>query len=254
MSAALTAALQPPVTLPRAIGMAGVVAAAVLVGAATRWGGERPADARAVVWLQPVQPPPAPAAVAPPPPAPVTERRPPSPPVSPPKSEERVEPRPKPLRPPRTEPGESARPVVVQSPGADTETSREAVDTAATTPSAKSEKDAAAAAPSVPPASADASVSKGPVDATVACAHRVRPKMPEETDEDVPGVEVVVVAEATLKDGRVTDVRILSGPRRYHLAARQAMLQYSQCQARPGQAILQEFRFTRNGPQEVPKL
>lgn len=246
MTASLTAALRPPVTLPRAIVLAGVLAAVVLFGASARWSVDRAVEERAVVWLQP-SPPPAPVKTAPP--APATERPASPPPVDPPKSDAPEEPRPKPPRASRAESVEPIKPFVIHPTEADVaESPHESPDAGRTAPAARAAPEAAPAGPPAKAVDADPGVARGPIDATVACAHRVRPKMPEETDEDVPGVDVVVLAEASLQDGRVTEVRILNGPRRYHRAVRQAMLQYSGCQARPGQAILQEFRFNRNDP------
>ena len=57
------------------------------------------------------------------------------------------------------------------------------------------------------------------------------------------GTEGIVKAEATIKDGVVTEVSILSGPRVFHAAVRAAMMQYK-CVSGAGETkAIQEFAF-----------
>ena len=59
----------------------------------------------------------------------------------------------------------------------------------------------------------------------------------------VHGPEGVVKAQALIRDGSVREVTILSGPRIFHAAVRNAMLQYK-CVSEPGDVLApQEFVF-----------
>ena len=78
----------------------------------------------------------------------------------------------------------------------------------------------------------------------VACPTQVKPEIPRQALRD--GTSGVVKAQATIRDGRVISVDILSGPRVFHGAVRQAMLQY-QCVSSGGDIIAtQEFAFKLN--------
>lgn len=78
-------------------------------------------------------------------------------------------------------------------------------------------------------------------DISVACAAQVKPEMPRKALQE--GVEGVVKAQALIRDGGVREVTILSGPRIFHSAVREAMLQYK-CASHPGDVIApQEFVF-----------
>lgn len=75
----------------------------------------------------------------------------------------------------------------------------------------------------------------------VACPTQVRPEMPRAAIKD--GTEGIVKAQAVIRDGAVRDVTILSGPRVFHSAVRNAMLQY-RCVSGSGDIIAtQEFVF-----------
>ncbi len=75
----------------------------------------------------------------------------------------------------------------------------------------------------------------------VACPTQVAPEMPRKALQD--GTEGVVKAQALIKDGIVKDVTILSGPRVFHAAVRNAMLQYK-CTHDAGEVLAtQEFNF-----------
>lgn len=95
-------------------------------------------------------------------------------------------------------------------------------------------------APPAPPAPAPA---KAPpkTDMAIACPTQVTPDMPRRALQD--GASGVVVAQALIRDGAVKEVTILSGPRVFHAAVRNAMLQYK-CTAEPGDVLAkQEFSF-----------
>lgn len=78
-------------------------------------------------------------------------------------------------------------------------------------------------------------------DIRVACPTQVQPEMPRKAIQE--GAEGVVKAEVTIRDGAVRDVQILSGPRVFHAAVRNAMMQYK-CQAGSGEVkATQEFVF-----------
>jgi protein TonB len=75
----------------------------------------------------------------------------------------------------------------------------------------------------------------------VVCPTQVKPEMPRRASQD--GAEGVVRAQATISNGVVRDVTILSGPRVFHGAVRTAMLQYK-CSAGSGDVLAtQEFVF-----------
>lgn len=79
------------------------------------------------------------------------------------------------------------------------------------------------------------------VDIAMACATQVKPEMPRKALQE--GAEGVVQAQALIRDGAVKEVTILSGPRVFHSAVREAMLQYK-CANQPGEVLApQEFVF-----------
>ena len=78
-------------------------------------------------------------------------------------------------------------------------------------------------------------------DIRVACPTQVAPEMPRKAIQE--GAEGVVRAEVIIRDGSVKDVQILSGPRVFHSAVRNAMMQYK-CIAGSGEVkATQEFVF-----------
>jgi protein TonB len=97
-------------------------------------------------------------------------------------------------------------------------------------------------APPPPPAPPPAPTPKpNRSDIGVACPTQVPPEMPRKALQD--GTEGVVRAQARIKDGVVKEVTILSGPRVFHAAVRDAMLQYK-CTQDPVEVIaVQEFNF-----------
>jgi periplasmic protein TonB len=75
----------------------------------------------------------------------------------------------------------------------------------------------------------------------VACPNMVPPEMPVQAIRK--GIEGVVVAEATIRDGRVVNVEFRSGNSVFHSAIRTAMSQYK-CISSGGDMIAtQEFSF-----------
>ena len=75
----------------------------------------------------------------------------------------------------------------------------------------------------------------------VACPTQVKPEIPRAAAKD--RIEGVVVARALIRDGAVREVTILSGPRAYHSAVREAMMQYK-CISDSGEvSATQEFAF-----------
>jgi protein TonB len=92
-------------------------------------------------------------------------------------------------------------------------------------------------APPPPPAPAPV----GRQEMGVACPTQVKPEMPRQAIKE--GTEGVVKAQATIRDGAVREVSILSGPRVFHNAVRGAMMQY-RCITGAGDIIAtQEFVF-----------
>ena len=78
-------------------------------------------------------------------------------------------------------------------------------------------------------------------DISLVCPTQVPPEMPRRALLD--GVEGVVRAQATIQDGVVREVNILSGPRVFYSAVRSAMLQYK-CEREANVVVAtQEFNF-----------
>jgi protein TonB len=94
-------------------------------------------------------------------------------------------------------------------------------------------------APPPPPAAPPAP--SGRQSMGVACPTQVKPEIPRAALRD--GTSGVVKAQATIRDGHVVNVEILSGPRVFHNAVRDAMMQYK-CISGSGDMIAtQEFSF-----------
>lgn len=92
-----------------------------------------------------------------------------------------------------------------------------------------------------PPPPAPPAAPTGRQEMGVACPTQVKPEMPRQAIRD--GIEGVVKAQATIRNGKVVDVQILSGPRVFHSSVRNAMMQY-QCISGAGDIIAtQEFGF-----------
>ena len=78
-------------------------------------------------------------------------------------------------------------------------------------------------------------------DMSIACPTQVSPETPRRAQQE--GTSGVVRAQALIRDGVVKEVTILSGPRVYHTAVRNAMLQYK-CITQGGDVLAsQEFVF-----------
>ena len=92
-----------------------------------------------------------------------------------------------------------------------------------------------------PPPPAPPKPATGRAEMGVACPEQVKPQIPRKALQE--GINGVVKAQALIRDGTVREVTILSGPRIYHSAVRDAMLQYK-CVSGPGDVIAtQEFAF-----------
>ncbi len=79
-------------------------------------------------------------------------------------------------------------------------------------------------------------------DIAVACPTQVAPEMPRKALSD--GIQGVVRAQALISGGQVRSVEILSGPRVFHAAVRQAMMQYKCTNDGSGDVLAtQEFNF-----------
>lgn len=73
------------------------------------------------------------------------------------------------------------------------------------------------------------------------CPTQVAPEMPRRALKE--GIEGVVRAQIHVKGNRVVDITILSGPRIFHAAVREAMLQY-RCMSEGGEvSATQDFNF-----------
>ncbi|MDB5871265.1 MAG: hypothetical protein JWQ07_707 [Ramlibacter sp.] len=97
-------------------------------------------------------------------------------------------------------------------------------------------------APPPPPAAPPAP--SGRQEMGVACPSQTKPEMPRQALRD--GTTGVVRAQALIRDGRVVSVDIQSGPRVFHSAVREAMMQY-RCVTSGGDIIAtQEFSFKVN--------
>jgi periplasmic protein TonB len=95
--------------------------------------------------------------------------------------------------------------------------------------------------PAAPPAPPPAPALPAKADIALACPNQVRPDVPAKAVDE--GIEGTVKAEARIRNGKVTDVRILSGPRVFHAAVRNAMLAY-QCSGGEGEIVAtQDFTF-----------
>jgi protein TonB len=98
-------------------------------------------------------------------------------------------------------------------------------------------------APPAPAAAAPAPVAAGPKRASigVACPTQVAPEMPRRAIQD--GTEGVVKAQILIKNGVVQEVTILSGPRVFHAAVKNAIAQYKCVADGPEVLATQEFNF-----------
>ncbi|WP_231402370.1 energy transducer TonB [Caenimonas aquaedulcis] len=92
-----------------------------------------------------------------------------------------------------------------------------------------------------PPPPAPPAAPAGRQEMGVACPTQAKPEMPRAAIKE--GTEGVVKAQATIRDGAVKEVQILSGPRVFHAAVRNAMLQYRCISGSADIIATQEFVF-----------
>jgi protein TonB len=150
---------------------------------------------------------------------------PPPPPPPPPKKIEKVEPRVEKAPPPPFVPPPDVTPPV--------QTTAPTIQSVQTPPPAPP-----VIAPPPPPT---APVGPKRTEMALACPTQVAPAMPRAAAKD--HIEGVVVAKALIRDGSVREVTILSGPRVFHSAVRDAMMQYK-CISDSGEvSATQEFAF-----------
>jgi protein TonB len=98
----------------------------------------------------------------------------------------------------------------------------------------------AAIAPTPPPA--PPAVVAARTDIATICPTQIAPEMPRKAILD--GTQGVIKAQATIQDGIVRAVVILSGPRIFHEAVRNAMLHYK-CTSGTAEVVAsQDFNFT----------
>jgi len=154
----------------------------------------------------------------------------PPPPPPPPPRIQKIAQAPKPNTPP---PPAYVPPPEVQPPAAPPAPSIQAVQTV----KAEAPPPAVAPAPAAPPAP-PASVHS---DISLACPKQVKPEMPQKAVDD--GIEGTVKAEVHVRNGKVMDVRILSGPRIYYAAVRAAMLRYECVNGDAEVIATQDFTF-----------
>ncbi len=90
--------------------------------------------------------------------------------------------------------------------------------------------------------SVDLKKSKNPEDGIgVLCPNQVPPSMPAKAIRD--NIQGTIKAEVLVKDGKVDEVSILSGPRVFHMAVVEAMFEY-ECLKEPNVRLTtQEFAF-----------
>ena len=99
------------------------------------------------------------------------------------------------------------------------------------------------APPPAPSAPAPAPVAVGPKRSAigVACPTQVAPEMPRKALQD--GTEGIVKAQILIKNGVVQEVTILSGPRVFHAAVKNAIAQYKCVADGPEVVATQDFNF-----------
>lgn len=94
--------------------------------------------------------------------------------------------------------------------------------------------------PIAPPAPPAPPAPSAKMDLAIACPTQVRPEMPARALRE--GTSGTVRAQATIVGGVVSAVEILSGPRVFHAAVREAMQKY-RCTAPDGTVAVQAFDF-----------
>ena len=79
---------------------------------------------------------------------------------------------------------------------------------------------------------------------SVACPTQVKPEIPRQALRD--GTSGTVRAQVLIRDGKVVNVDIQSGPRIFHNAVREAMMQYKCIASGADIVATQEFVFKVN--------
>jgi periplasmic protein TonB len=97
------------------------------------------------------------------------------------------------------------------------------------------------APPVIAPPPPPAAPPSGRQEIGVACPTQVKPEMPRAALKD--GTSGVVKAQVLIRNGAVTEVTILSGPRVFHSAVRAAMMQYKCVSSGADIIATQEFEF-----------
>lgn len=97
-------------------------------------------------------------------------------------------------------------------------------------------------APPPPPAAPPAPTGRQEI--AVACPTQVKPEIPRQALRD--GTSGVVRAQVLIRDGKVVNVDILGGPRVFHNAVREAMMQYRCVSSGADIIATQEFVFKVN--------
>ncbi len=195
---------------------------------------KKPLEAK-IIAEPPPPPPPLPLAPPPLPPAPPPPEPPPPPPPKPPPPPPKPPP-PKPPPPPPYVPPPRIQPPPVPAPPPIT------VAPAPVPPTIEYKiEPPPPAPPPAPPAPPPAPLRQ---DIGVVCPKQVKPDVPRRALQD--GTSGVVRAQVRISGGVIQEVTILSGPRVFHSAVRNAMLQY-QCASGAGGAgeviATQEFEF-----------
>jgi len=98
--------------------------------------------------------------------------------------------------------------------------------------------------PAPPPVATPEPAAPVRADIAIVCPKQVRPSVPERAIDE--GIEGTVKAQVRIRNGKVVDVRVLSGPKVYHAAVRNAMLAY-ECSAGENEVLAtQDFTFKLN--------
>lgn len=96
-------------------------------------------------------------------------------------------------------------------------------------------------APVAPPAPPAPVAPPKPRDIGLLCPTQIAPVMPRRAAQE--GISGTVRAQARIQNGSVQEVTILSGPRVFHAAVREAMLQYRCISEAEETIVIQDFHF-----------
>lgn len=196
---------------------------------------KKPLEAK-IIAAPPPPPPPVPLpAPPPPPPEPPPPEPPPPPPPEPPPPPPPKPPPPKPPPPPPYVPPPRIKPPPVPAPPPIT------VAPAPVPPKIEYRIEPPPPAPAPPPAPPAPPPAPLRQDIGVVCPKQVKPDVPRRALQD--GTSGVVQAQLRIVDGVIQEVTILSGPRVFHSAVRNAMLQYKCATGAREVIATQEFEF-----------